>query len=180
MIVQEMASLDIAGTAQLGARLATALDLMKEASNSCIKLDLTKLVALVSSTSSTLRNLSQQDTALFKWTCINDINALAATCRVIYEGILIIMTRMAKHLEEDNHEIGQMTQEKVDHLFSCLKNKSPLTYNAREWLGPRLKLCEQELKHVRFELILRFILGDIAEFQSRCVPLPFRLTILTE
>ncbi|KAJ4138589.1 hypothetical protein NW768_002438 [Fusarium equiseti] len=167
MIVQAMASLDIAGTGQLGARLATALDLIREASMSCSKLDLTKLVAVVNSTASTLQNLSRQDTRLFKSACIHDINALAATCRIIFEGILILMTKRAKHMEEESHEIGQMTREKVEHLFSCMKNKSPLTYNAREWLGPRLKLCEQELKHVNFELVLRFLLGEIAEFQSK-------------
>ncbi|KAH7183426.1 uncharacterized protein B0J16DRAFT_345789 [Fusarium flagelliforme] len=162
-----MESLDIVGTAQLGARLATALDLMNEAMKSTLNLDLPKLVAVVNTTSSTLQSLSQQDTTLFTWACINDINALSATCRVIYEGILVLMTQRAKALEEENHEIGQMTQEKIEHLFSCLKNKIPLTYNAREWLGPRLDLCKQELKHVKFELVLHLLLGNIAEFQSR-------------
>ena len=172
-----MTSLDIAGTAQLGARLATALDLMNEAARSTANLDLPKLIAVVNSTSSTLQSLSQQDTTLFKWGCINDINALAATCRVVYEGILVLMTKKAKHSEED-HDIGQMTQEKVDHLFSCLKNKPTLSYDSREWLGPRLRHCEQELKHAKFELVLRLLLGEIAEFQLRFVVLPFRLTKL--
>ncbi|KAG4283337.1 hypothetical protein FPRO04_13272 [Fusarium proliferatum] len=38
---------------------------------------------------------------------------------------------------------------------------------AWNWLEPRLKICQQELKQAKFELVLRYLLGNIARLQMK-------------
>ncbi|CEI70600.1 hypothetical protein FVEN_g910 [Fusarium venenatum] len=162
-----MADLDILGIAQLGTKLSGALDLHAETCHQARTNGILKLVSLIHSTSSTLlkvHELSQQAPDAFTEVCIDDINGLAATCRVLFEGTLVLFTNRETHSEEDS-QIGTMTQEQVESLLSSLAVKIYPGYKVWEWLGPRLKICHQELRQVKFELMLRFLLGSIAQFQ---------------
>jgi hypothetical protein len=168
----EMAGLDIQGIAQLGPNLASSLDLHAEACYKARRNGLPKLVSLVHSTCSTLQklhDLSQQGPKVFTGVCINDINALAATCDILYKGILILLVERSEYLERDN-DIGHMTKERVEHLLCCLTKKTFSMAKTWEWLDPRLKICEQELTQVKFELMLRLLVVSIAQFQLRFVP----------
>ncbi|XEV07283.1 hypothetical protein FSHL1_012570 [Fusarium sambucinum] len=162
-----MADLDILCIAQLGTKLSGTLDLHAETCHQARTNDIPKLVSLINSTSATLQKaheLSQQAPDAFTDVCLSDINGLAATCRVLLEGILVLFVNREKHSEENN-QVGNMTQEQVKTLLSSLSAKNYPGYKVWEWLGPRLKICHQELRQVKFELMLRFLLGSIAQFQ---------------
>ncbi|KAM0304159.1 hypothetical protein ACHAPM_002231 [Fusarium culmorum] len=58
-----------------------------------------------------------------------------------------------------------MNNQQVKSLLSSLTNKSFSSYKIWEWLDPRLKICQQELQQVKYELMMRFLLGSIAQFQ---------------
>lgn len=166
-----MADLDILGIAQLGTKLSSSLDLHVETCRKARTKGIPKLVSLVNSTSTTLQQvyeLSQQAHHAFSEVCINDINGLAATCRALYEGTLVLLVEREKHNDQDR-EIGNMKQEQVETLLSSLAAKTNPGYETWEWLEPRLKICQGELRRVKFELMLRFLLGSIAQFQLRFV-----------
>ncbi|OBS23013.1 hypothetical protein FPOA_09332 [Fusarium poae] len=160
---------NILGIAQMGAKLSSALDLHGETCREARSNNIPNLVSLINSTSATLlkvHKLSQEAPDVFTEVCINDINGLAATCRVLYEGTLVILVHREKHNEEDK-TIGSMKQEQFEILLSSLAAKTYSNYRVWEWLRPRLRICEQELRQAKFELMLRFLLGRIAQFQMR-------------
>ncbi|KAM0231299.1 hypothetical protein ACHAPO_008683 [Fusarium lateritium] len=162
-----MADPDILCIAQLGIKLSGALDLHAETCRQARTNGIPKLVYLINSTSATLlkvHELSQQARDAFTEVCLNDINGLAATCRILYEGILVLLVNGEKRNDEDKG-IGTMTQDQVETLISSLAAKTYATYKVWDWLEPRLEVCQQELRHVKFELVLRFLLGSIAQFQ---------------
>ncbi|PCD29945.1 hypothetical protein FGRA07_10559 [Fusarium graminearum] len=162
-----MADLNILDIAQLGANLSSSLDLQAETCRKSRTKGIPKLLSLVNSTSSTLRKLhelSHQAPDAFTEVCINDINGLATKCRVLYEGILVLLVNRDEQHDE-NKEIGRMNNEQVESLLSSLTNKSFSNYKIWEWLDPRLKICQQELQQVKYELMMRVLLGSIAQFQ---------------
>ncbi|GKU07243.1 unnamed protein product [Fusarium langsethiae] len=167
MGISAMADLNIPGIAQLGSNLSSSLDLQAETCRKARRNGFPKLVSLINSTSSTLQKiheLSQQSPDVFTQVCINDINGLASTCRVLYEGILFLLVNREEN-HEDGKEIGRMKQDQVESLLSSLMHKNFSGDKTWEWLDPRLEICQQELKQVKFELTLRFLLGSIAKFQ---------------
>ncbi|RGP62624.1 hypothetical protein FSPOR_9203 [Fusarium sporotrichioides] len=162
-----MADLNMPGIAQLGSNLSSSLDLKAETCRRARRNGFPKLVSLINSTSSTLRKvheLTQQSPDVFTEVCINDIDSLGATCRVLYEGILFLLVHREEN-HEDGKEIGRMKQERVESDFSSLMNKDFSGFKIWEWLGPRLEICQQELRQVKLELTLRFLLGSIAKYQ---------------
>lgn len=170
-VEREMADLNILDIAQLGANLSSSLDLQAETCRKSRTKGIPKLLSLVNSTSSTLRKfheLSHQAPDAFTEVCINDINGLATKCRVLYEGILVLLVNRDEQHDE-NKEIGRMNNEQVESLLSSLTNKSFSNYKIWEWLDPRLKICQQELQQVKYELMMRVLLGSIAQFQLRYV-----------
>ncbi|KAF0634882.1 hypothetical protein FPSE5266_02398 [Fusarium pseudograminearum] len=163
-----MADLNILDIAQLGARLSSSLDLQTETYHEARQNGIPNLLSLIYSTSSTLRKLhelSQQTPDAFTEVCKNDINGLANACRVLYEGILVLLVHRDEQHDE-NKEIGRLSNERVECLLSSLTNKTFSNYKTWQWLSLRLKVCQQELRTVKFELTLRFLLGSIAQFQS--------------
>jgi hypothetical protein len=166
-----MADLNISGIAQLGSNLSSSVDLQAETCRKARRNGFPKLVSLINSTSSTLQKvheLSQQSPDVFTQVCVNDINGLASTCRVLYEGILFLLVNRDEN-QEDGKEVGRMKQDQVESLLSSLMHKNFSGDKTWEWLDPRLEICQQELKQVKFELTLRFLLGSIAKFQLRFV-----------
>ncbi|KAM0554853.1 hypothetical protein ACHAPJ_006588 [Fusarium lateritium] len=153
---------------ELGVKLASSLQVHSEACRKARR-RLPKLVSLVNSTALTLRQireLIEQNQDVYKQACLSDIDSLTVKCRKIYEGILILMARRTQSVSGDE-DITDMPVEKVDELLSCLANMSVWRTKSWNWLEPRLKICEQELKQIKFELVLRYLLGSIAQLQMQ-------------
>ncbi|RGP78267.1 hypothetical protein FLONG3_3582 [Fusarium longipes] len=162
-----MAGIDVQRIAQLGADLGSSLDLHSETSSRAKRRGFPKLASLVNSTSFTLRKLRklfEQEPKTFTEACIDDIYALAHTCNILYRGILVLLVENPKDIEGYGN-VGLMTSSRVKDLLSSLAKKSFLATETMKWLEPRLIICQQELKRVKFELMLRFLIGSIAQHQ---------------
>ncbi|UZP43140.1 hypothetical protein NXS19_010956 [Fusarium pseudograminearum] len=137
-----MADLNILDIAQLGARLSSSLDLQTETYHEARQNGIPNLLSLIYSTSSTLRKLhelSQQTPDAFTEVCKNDINGLANACRVLYEGILVLLVHRDEQHDE-NKEIGRLSNERVECLLSSLTNKTFSNYKTWQWLSLRQSL----------------------------------------
>ncbi|KAF9779916.1 hypothetical protein IL306_001085 [Fusarium sp. DS 682] len=165
-----MADHDLGTVAQLGTNLASKLNLHSEG---CRKSSqrLPKLVSLINSTASTLRQLHdliQQNEKVFTEACMQDLNSLAAKCRVLYVGVLTLIARKTQSISGDK-DSKTLSDEQIEKLLACLANMSVWRTEAWNWLEPRFKICRQELKQVKFELVLRYLLGSIARLQMELV-----------
>ncbi|EWZ80563.1 hypothetical protein FOCG_08112 [Fusarium oxysporum f. sp. radicis-lycopersici 26381] len=161
-----MADHTLDAVAQLGTSLASKLNLHSEGCHKS-RQRLPKLVSLVNSTASTIRQiheLVQQNDKIFTEACMKDINSLAAKCRAIYVGVLTLVAKKTQSVSGDK-DAKTLSAEQVEELFACLANMSVWRTEAWNWLEPRLKICQQELKQVKFELVLRYLLGSIARLQ---------------
>ncbi|QKD61674.2 uncharacterized protein FOBCDRAFT_286290 [Fusarium oxysporum Fo47] len=176
-----MADHTLDAVAQLGTSLASKLNLHSEGCRKS-RQRLPKLVSLVNSTASTIRQiheLVQQNDKIFTEACMKDINSLAAKCRAIYVGVLTLVAKKTQSVSGDK-DAKTLSAEQVEELFACLANMSVWRTEAWNWLEPRLKICQQELKQVKFELVLRYLLGSIARLQmdTSTAVLPPRVSVV--
>jgi hypothetical protein len=161
-----MADHSLDAVAQLGTSLASKLNLHSEGCRKS-RQRLPKLVSLVNSTASTIRqihDLVQQNDKVFTEACVKDINLFAAKCRAIYVGVLTLIAKKTQSVSGDK-DIKAVSAEQIEELLACLANMSVWRTEAWNWLEPRFKICQQELKQVKFELVLRYLLGSIARLQ---------------
>ncbi|KAH7194396.1 hypothetical protein DER44DRAFT_677087 [Fusarium oxysporum] len=176
-----MADHTLDAVAQLGTSLASKLNLHSEGCRKS-RQRLPKLVSLVNSTASTIRQiheLVQQNDKIFTEACMKDINSLAAKCRAIYVGVLTLVAKKTQSVSGDK-DAKTLSAEQVEELLACLANMSVWRTEAWNWLEPRLKICQQELKQVKFELVLRYLLGSIARLQmdTSTAVLPPRVSVV--
>ncbi|KAG4255891.1 hypothetical protein FPRO03_04839 [Fusarium proliferatum] len=161
-----MADHSLEAVAQLGTSLASKLNLHSEGCRKS-RQRLPKLVSLVNSTASTIRqihDLIQQNDKIFTEACVKDINSLAAKCRAIYVGVLTLIAKKTQSVS-GYKDAKTLSAEQIGELLACLANMSVWRTEAWNWLEPRFKICQQELKQVKFELVLRYLLGSIARLQ---------------
>ncbi|RBQ79395.1 hypothetical protein FVER53590_12191 [Fusarium verticillioides] len=161
-----MADHSLDAVAQLGTSLASKLNLHSEGCRKS-RQRLPKLVSLVNSTASTIRqihDLIQQNDKVFTEACVKDINLFAAKCRAIYVGVLTLIAKKTQSVSGDK-DVKTVSAEQMEELLACLANMSVWRTEAWNWLEPRFKICQQELKQVKFELVLRYLLGSIARLQ---------------
>ncbi|KAF5712615.1 hypothetical protein FMUND_8362 [Fusarium mundagurra] len=161
-----MADHSLDAVAQLGTSLASKLNLHSEGCRKS-RQRLPKLVSLVNSTASTIRQiheLMQQNDKIFTEECVKDIHSLAAKCRAIYVGVLTLITKKTQSVSGDK-DAKTLSAEQIEELLACLANMSVWRTKAWNWLEPRFRICRQELKQVKFELVLRYLLGSIARLQ---------------
>ncbi|KAG9501825.1 hypothetical protein J7337_007519 [Fusarium musae] len=165
-----MADHSLDAVAQLGTSLASKLNLHSEGCRKS-RQRLPKLVSLINSTASTIRqihDLIQQNDKVFTEACVKDINLFAAKCRAIYVGVLTLIAKKTQSVSGDK-DIKTVSAEQIEELLACLANMSVWRTEAWNWLEPRFKICQQELKQVKFELVLRYLLGSIARLQMERV-----------
>ncbi|KAF5549793.1 hypothetical protein FMEXI_4043 [Fusarium mexicanum] len=161
-----MADHSLDAVAQLGTSLASKLNLHSEGCRKS-RQRLPELVSLVNSTASTIRQIDeliQKNDKIFTEACVKDINALAAKCRAIYVGVLALIAKKTQSVSGDK-DAKALSAEQIEELLACLANMSVWRTEAWNWLQPRFKICQQELKQVKFELVLRYLLGSIARLQ---------------
>lgn len=169
IIIRATMGTDISRIVQLGTNLSNSLDLHVESCRKARKEGLPRLVSLVNSTASTLgriHHLEKQIPNVFTDACMNDIQALSATCKIVYEGILLLLVKGERY-NETGYKVGCMADETVESLMASLPYKGLSKDEAWEWVEPRLKICQQELTQLKLELMLRFLLGSIAHLQER-------------
>ncbi|KAF4445463.1 hypothetical protein F53441_10805 [Fusarium austroafricanum] len=159
---------DFNAVAQLGSKLASNLGIHSEGCHQSRR-RLPQLVSVLNSTSSTIGKLDgliQQNENVFTKQCIEDIDAITAKCKAIYVGILILVSKKTQSVSGDKDTV-ELSTEQIDNLMSSLANMSIWRTEAWQWLRPRLEICEQELTQLKFELVLRFLLGSIAQHQMQ-------------
>ncbi|KAF4341491.1 hypothetical protein FBEOM_4536 [Fusarium beomiforme] len=161
-----MADHNLGDVAQLGTDLASKLNLHSEGCRKSRR-QLPNLISLINSTASTLgqlHDLIQENNKIFTEHCMQDLDSLAAKCRVLYVGVLTLVARKTQSVTGDKNA-KTLSDEQINNLLACLANMSVWRTKAWEWLEPRLKICRQELKQVKYELVLRYLLGSIARLQ---------------
>ncbi|KAF5607996.1 hypothetical protein FPANT_625 [Fusarium pseudoanthophilum] len=161
-----MADHSLDAVAQLGTSLASKLNLHSEGCRKS-RQRLPKLVSLVNSTASTIRQINelmQKNEKVFTEACIKDIHSFAAKCKAIYVGVLTLIAKKTQSVSGDK-DAKTLSAEQIEELLACLANMSVWRTEAWNWLEPRFKICQQELKQAKFELVLRYLLGSIARLQ---------------
>ncbi|KAF5649098.1 uncharacterized protein FTJAE_1094 [Fusarium tjaetaba] len=161
-----MADHSLDAVAQLGMSLASRLNLHSEGCRKS-RQRLPKLVSLVNSTASTIRQiheLMQQNDKIFTEACVKDIKSFVAKCKAIYIGVLTLIAKKTQSVSGDK-DAKTLSAEQIEELLTCPANMSVWRTEAWNWLEPRFKICQQELKQVKFELVLRYLLGSIARLQ---------------
>ena len=118
-----MADQSLEAVAQLGTSLASKLNLHSEGCRKS-RQRLPKLVSLVNSTASTIRqihDLIQQNDKVFTEACVKDINSLAAKCRAIYVRILTLIAKKTQTVSGDK-DAKTLSAEQIEELCSeyCL------------------------------------------------------------
>ncbi|KAF4435174.1 hypothetical protein FACUT_7362 [Fusarium acutatum] len=163
-----MAHNDIEPVAKLGLSLASSLQVHSEA-NRRARQRLPKLINLINSTALTLIKVDdviQENADAFTKLCLEDINSLAATCEKIYIGILIILVRQTENVVGDK-EINEIPREETGKYLHCVAHTSVWRYESWELLEVQLRYFRHRLTQIKFELMLRYLLGSVAQHQMR-------------
>ncbi|RKL37938.1 hypothetical protein BFJ72_g7398 [Fusarium proliferatum] len=163
-----MAHNDIEPVAKLGLNLASSLQIESEA-NHRAQLVLPKLINLINSTALTLTkidNLIQESADALTTLCLEDIAGLTATCEKIYTGILIMLVRQTESIVGDK-EIKEISREETGKYLDCIAHTSVWSDEAWERLELQLRYFRHRLTQIKFELMLRYLLGTIAQGQMR-------------
>ncbi|CVK98823.1 uncharacterized protein FMAN_08417 [Fusarium mangiferae] len=163
-----MAHNDIEPVAKLGLNLASSLQIESEA-NHRAQLVLPKLINLINSTALTLTkidNLIQESADALTTLCLEDITGLTATCEKIYTGILIMLVRKTESIVGDK-EINKISREETGKYLDCVAHTSVWSDESWERLELELRYFRHRLTQIKFELMLRYLLGTIAQGQMR-------------
>lgn len=161
-----MAKNDIELVAKLGLSLASSLQVHSEA-NRRARQRLPKLINLINSTALTLIKVDDviQENALTKL-CLEDITRLTATCEKIYIGILIMLVRQTESFVGDK-EINEIPREETGKYLQSIAHTSVWLYESWESLEVQLRYFRYRLTQIKLELMLRYLLGSIAQHQMR-------------
>ncbi|KIL94129.1 hypothetical protein FAVG1_02691 [Fusarium avenaceum] len=157
---------DIGSVAKLGAGLSSCLVIHSEVDRKPRRL-LPKLVAVVNSTALTLgkiHHLIQGNSQVFTEAGMNDIESLTTTCRKIYTGIIIMLVWQTRSVKKDK-DITSLLEEQAETLLSYITNNAICSYDSWNWLELRLRYCQHLLTQLKFELLMRYLLGSIANHQ---------------
>lgn len=163
---------DIGSVAKLGAGLSSCLVIHSEVDRKPRRL-LPKLVAVVNSTALTLgkiHHLIQGNSQVFTEAGMNDIESLTTTCRKIYTGIIIMLVWQTRSVKKDK-DITSLLEEQAETLLSYITNNAICSYDSWNWLELRLRYCQHLLTQLKFELLMRYLLGSIANHQLMSVEL---------
>ncbi|KAF5980756.1 hypothetical protein FCOIX_4660 [Fusarium coicis] len=157
---------DIEPVAKLGLSLASSLQVHSEA-NRTARQRLPKLINLINSTALTLIKVDEiiQEDALTKL-CLEDITRLSAACEKIYIGILIMLVRHTESFAGDK-ELNEMSREETGKYLQCIAQTGVLSYKSWKHLEVQLRYFRHWLTQIKFELMLRYLLGSIAQHQMR-------------
>lgn len=161
-----MAPNDIEPVAKLGLSLASSLQVHSEA-NRRARQTLPKLINLINSTALTLIKVDDmiQENALTKL-CLEDVAGLTATCEKIYIGILIMLVRQTENFVGDK-EINEIPREETGKYLQCIAHTGVWRYESWERLELQLRYFRHRLTQIKLELMLRYLLGSIAQHQMR-------------
>lgn len=161
-----MAHNDIEPVAKLGLSLASSLQVHSEA-NRRARQTLPKLINLINSTALTLIKVHDviQAKALTKL-CLEDVTRLTATCEKIYIGILIMLVRQTESIAGDK-EINEIPREETGKYLQCIAHTGVWRYESWERLEIQLRYFRHWLTQIKLELMLRYLLGSIAQHQMR-------------
>ncbi|KAH6954637.1 hypothetical protein DER45DRAFT_570791 [Fusarium avenaceum] len=157
---------DIGSVAKLGVGLSSCLVIHSEVDRMPRRL-LPKLVAVVNSTASTLgkiHDLIQGNSQVFTEAGMNDIESLTTTCRKIYTGIIIMLVRQTRSVKRDK-DTSSLLEEQAETLLAYVTNNAICSYDSWNWLELRLRYCQHLLTQLKFELMMRYLLGSIANHQ---------------
>ncbi|SCV34340.1 uncharacterized protein FFB14_04821 [Fusarium fujikuroi] len=163
-----MAHNDVEPVAKLGLNLASSLQIESEA-NHRAQLVLPKLINLINSTALTLTkidNLIQESADALTTLCLEDVAGLTATCEKIYTGILIMLVRQTESIVGDK-EINKISREETGKYLDCIAHTSVWSDESWERLELELRYFRHRLTQIKFELMLRYLLGTIAQGQMR-------------
>ncbi|RKL00225.1 hypothetical protein BFJ71_g5713 [Fusarium oxysporum] len=163
-----MAHNGIKPVAKLGLSLASSLQVHSEA-NRRARQGLPKLINLINSTALTLTkvdDLIQENADAFTKLCLEDITRLTATCEKIYIGILIMLVRQTESVVGDK-EINEIPREETGKYLYCIAHTNVWRYESWELLELQLRYFRHRLTQNKFELMLRYLLGSIAQYQMR-------------
>lgn len=161
---------DIGSVAKLGVSLGSCLELHSESGFKSRQL-LPKLVAVVNSTALTLgkiQHLIQENGQVFTEAGVNDIESLTTTCRKIYNGILIMLVQHTRSVKGDK-DVTRLSEGQAETLLACVTYTAIWSHKSWDWLELRLKYCQHLLTQVKFELMIRYLLGCIANHQLMSV-----------
>ncbi|EXK82040.1 hypothetical protein FOQG_13557 [Fusarium oxysporum f. sp. raphani 54005] len=159
---------DIEPVAKLGLSLASSLQVHSEA-NRRARQRLPKLINLINSTALTLTKvdlLIQENADALTKLCLEDIASLTATCEKIYIGILIMLVRQTENVVGDK-EINEIPREETGKYLYCIAHTNVWRLESWEWLEVQLRYFRHRLTQIKFELMLRYLLGSIAQHQMR-------------
>src|SRR6478735_10442133 len=163
-----MAHNGIKPVAKLGLSLASSLQVHSEA-NRRARQSLPKLINLINSTALTLTKvdlLIQENADAFTKLCLEDIASLIATCEKIYIGILIMLVRQTENVVGDK-EINEIQREETGKYLYCIAHTNVWRLESWELLELQLRYFRHRLTQNKFELMLRYLLGSIAQYQMR-------------
>jgi hypothetical protein len=161
---------NIASVVKLGVSLASCLELHSEGDYESHRL-LPKILKVVNSTVLTLgkiQHLIQENGQVFTEAGVHDIEILATTCRKIYNSILIMLIQHASSVKRDE-DLTNLSEEQAETLLACITNTAIFSHTSWGWLELRLKYCRHLLTQVKFELMMRYLLGCIANHQLMSV-----------
>ncbi|KAF5585030.1 hypothetical protein FPCIR_8463 [Fusarium pseudocircinatum] len=163
-----MAHNDIEPIAKLGLRLASSLQVHSEANRRAGQ-RLPQLINLINQTALTLtkiNDLIQENGDALTKPCLEDISSLTALCEKIYIGILIILVRQTESVVGDK-ELNEIPREDTGKYLDCIAHTNVSRYESWEALELQLRYFRHRLTQVKFELMLRYLLGSIAQHQMR-------------
>ncbi|KAF4461873.1 hypothetical protein FALBO_11318, partial [Fusarium albosuccineum] len=132
---------------------------------------LPKIVAVISSTATSLRQIHrllehsrEVEEPIFKEVCLQDVDQLAARCKKIYVTIVSLFTQ-ASESYRNGEDITELSTEDFKHFSLNIAKLGVWRDDRWRWLQPRLQLCQEELKQVKFGVVSRLLLGSVAQFQ---------------
>ncbi|KAF4946968.1 hypothetical protein FGADI_10784 [Fusarium gaditjirri] len=163
-----MAHSDIEPVAKLGLSLASSLQVHSEA-NRRARQRLPKLINLINSTALTLTkidDLIQENADAFTKKCLQDITRLTAACEKIYIGIVVMLVRQTENVVGDK-EIKEIPREETEKYLHCIARTNVWRYESWEQLEVQLRYFRHRLTQIKFELMLRYLLGSIAHHQTQ-------------
>ncbi|KAF5707190.1 hypothetical protein FMUND_11244 [Fusarium mundagurra] len=161
-----MAHNDIEPVAKLGLSLASSLQIHSEANRRAQQF-LPKLINLINSTALTLIKVDDLiEENAFRKPCLEDISSLTATCEKIYIGILIMLVRQTESVVGDK-ELNDISREETAKYLDCIAHISVCGYKSWEDLEVQFRYFRHRLTQIKFELMLRYLLGSIAQHQMR-------------
>ncbi|KAM0279279.1 hypothetical protein ACHAO9_011781 [Fusarium lateritium] len=157
---------DIGSVARLGLSLASCLEFHHEGYHKSCRV-LPKLIAVVNSTALTLgkiQHLIQKNGQVFTEAGVNEIESLTTTCGKIYNGILIMLVQHTRSVKGDK-DVTSLSEEQAETILAGFTNTTIWSDESWDWLQLRLKYCHHLLTQVKFELMMRYLMGCIANHQ---------------